>query len=54
MEINVSKSEEVLHFNCAHELLVARELDRLDVGEECTVLEIDVFDKILEGEVVNP
>jgi hypothetical protein len=44
-------------FYCAHELLVARELDRFDVGEDRRVVGIDVFvvfDKNLEGEVVIP
>ncbi|KAL9377701.1 hypothetical protein Peur_029036 [Populus x canadensis] len=34
MEINVSKPEEVLLSKWAYELLVARELDRLDLGED--------------------
>lgn len=44
-------------FYCAHELLVARELDRFEVGEDRRVVGIDVFvvfDKNLEGEVVIP
>ncbi|KAJ6908371.1 hypothetical protein NC651_018712 [Populus alba x Populus x berolinensis] len=34
MEINVSKPEEILLSKWAYELLVARELDRLDLGED--------------------